>query len=103
MNLKALHENVHIKLESYGEEDLLLADEFNKSRPITGEVISVGNNVPKYIYVGQKVLFEQFVGTEIPKLITDGEDVINVHYQNIMGEFELTSQEQINDLKGMDY
>lgn len=87
MGIKMFHESVLLLLDRKDEptfNKLTLEDE-NKARPIMGIVKDVGEDVPKRIKVGDRVIFSRFAGVDVPYEISGNEKQIIVNYRDILG------------------
>ena len=87
MDIKMFHESVLLLIDNKDEptfNKLTLEDE-NKARPIMGYVADVGENVPKHIKVGDRVIFSKFAGVDVPYGISGNKKQIIVNYRDILG------------------
>jgi len=95
MNIRPLHDRVVVKRmeeERTSAGGIVIPDSATE-KPVRGEVLSVGKGKvaengdvrPLDLKVGDQVLFGKYSGTEIK---VDGEDVLVMREDDIMGVFE---------------
>ena len=95
MNIRPLHDRVVVKRmeeERTSAGGIVIPDSATE-KPVRGEVLSVGKGKiaengdvrPLDLKVGDQVLFGKYSGTEIK---IDGEDVLVMREDDIMGVFE---------------
>ena len=58
-----------VKQEEVTKSGIVLPGTASKEKPITGEVLAIGNEVSE-VKVGEKVIYEKYTGTEVK----DGDD-----------------------------
>jgi chaperonin GroES len=95
MKIRPLHDRVVVKRmeeERTSAGGIVIPDSATE-KPVRGEILSVGKGKiaengdvrPLDVKVGDKVLFGKYSGTEIK---IDGEDVVVMREDDIMGVFE---------------
>ncbi|MFK7892685.1 MAG: co-chaperone GroES [Granulosicoccus sp.] len=95
MNIRPLHDRVVVKRmeeERTSAGGIVIPDSATE-KPVRGEVLSIGKGKiaengdvrPLDLKVGDQVLFGKYSGTEIK---IDGEDVLVMREDDIMGVFE---------------
>lgn len=73
-----------VKQEEVTKSGIVLPGTASKEKPITGEVLAVGNEVSE-VKVGEKVIYEKYTGTEVK----DGDvEYLLIDMKNILAVVE---------------
>ena len=73
-----------VKQEEVTKSGIVLPGTASKEKPITGEVLAVGNEVSE-VKVGEKVIYEEYTGTEVK----DGDvEYLLIDMKNILAVVE---------------
>ena len=87
MIIKPLGERIliqEVKQEEVTKSGIVLPGTASKEKPITGEVLAVGNEVSE-VKVGEKVIYEKYTGTEVK----DGDvEYLLIDMKNILAVVE---------------
>ena len=87
MRVRPFYENVLIKVESFVEDEYnMLMGEMDNNKPDTGIILDKGSEVPSYIEIGAKVLFNKFSGRAITQKLSNYELHIMMNYRDVMGD-----------------
>lgn len=73
-----------VKQEEITKSGIVLPGTASKEKPITGEVLAIGNEVSE-VKVGEKVIYEKYTGTEVK----DGDvEYLLIDMKNILAVVE---------------
>lgn len=73
-----------VKQEEVTKSGIVLPGTASKEKPITGEVLAIGNEVSE-VKVGEKVIYEKYTGTEVK----DGDiEYLLIDMKNILAVVE---------------